>query len=169
MELLIFILLTILACLFWFGYWLGLRIFGYSIGGIALSVVFVVAALLLLPLWQGVWLPDIFSGQVRTLAATKLANKIEFRVVQYWNYEDFYTTELWLTLPDDRKSRLCLDADDSKTWQVPMSVDVANRTVCITLSGSRYKTVDWSADLDSPQPPEVHIRFHPEIYARWRH
>jgi hypothetical protein len=102
----------------------------------------VIAAVLFLPLCIGAWLPDVFSGRAHTLASTKLADGTDFRVTQYWG-GDFYTTDLWITLPDGRRDRQVLDGDDSKSWHVPVVVDPANRTVSITLSGNRQKKIKW--------------------------
>jgi hypothetical protein len=123
-------------------FWLGLRVFGRSWKGILLSLFVVLAAVFLLPLWAGAWLPDVFSGRTYTLAVTKLADGSDFRIVQYWG-GDFYTTELWITFPDGRRECQVLDGDDSKSWHLPMAVDPASRTVSVTLSGNRPKTIKW--------------------------
>jgi hypothetical protein len=60
----------------------------------------VITAVLLLPLGAGIWLPDVLSGRPYTIALHRLKDGSEFRVVQYWNHADFYTTELRHTFPD---------------------------------------------------------------------
>jgi len=53
-----------------------------------------------LPLVVGVWLPDLISAPERTLAEARVAGGDSFRVIQYWNRCDFYTTALIHTAPD---------------------------------------------------------------------
>lgn len=96
-----------------------------------------------LPLAFGVWLPDVLLDRTHTLTEQRLANGHSFRVIQYWNHGDFYNTELLHTKPDGTIETHVLDADDSKSWRVPLAVDKQHRTAIVTLSGGRVKKVGW--------------------------
>jgi len=99
--------------------------------------------LLCLPLLVGIWLPDVISAPHHTLAEQRLASGHSFRVVQYWNRVDFYSTELHITSPDGRTEVHTLDGDDSKSWRLPLVIDENLRTATVTLGGSRVKKVSW--------------------------
>ena len=101
------------------------------------------AALLGLPLLIGVWLPDVISAPERTLAQQRLASGHTFRVVQYWNHVDFYSTELRVTSPDGSSETHTLDGDDSKSWRLPLVIDEQRHTATVTLGGGRVRKVDW--------------------------
>jgi hypothetical protein len=103
----------------------------------------VLAALLLLPLLIGIWLPDVFYAQRHTLAEQKLPNGDTFRVIQYWNRGDFYNTELIHTSPAGAVQTFVLDYDDNKSWRLPLVVDPQEKTATVTLSGGRAKSVSW--------------------------
>lgn len=96
-----------------------------------------------LPLIIGVWLPDVISAPEHTLAEQRLASGHAFRVVQYWNHIDFYSTELRITLPDGSTETHTLDGDDSKSWRLPLVVDEQHHTATVTLGGGRVRKVDW--------------------------
>jgi hypothetical protein len=104
----------------------------FTIGSLA-----ILSAALLLPLGIGVWLPDVFTGRLHTLAAYDATNGYRFRVIQYWNNVDFYSTELHIISPDGKTEVRTLDGDDSKSWSVPVVVDETNRVVSVTLGGRR--------------------------------
>lgn len=91
----------------------------------------------------GVWPPDVVSLQTNTLATAKSPDGHVFRVFQYWNRVDFYSTELHVTGPDGRVVVHTLDGDDAKTWQVPILVDSNSRTVSVRLRDSREVAVKW--------------------------
>src|SRR5688572_29205736 len=110
---------------------------------ILLIVGLLFGAILGLPLLIGIWLPDVISAPQHTLAEQRLASGHTFRVVQYWNRSDFYNTELLHTSPNGTVETHLLDADDSKSWRVPLIVDEQGKTATITLSGGRVKKVDW--------------------------
>ncbi len=101
------------------------------------------ALLLLLPLALGIWLPDVMGNRKHTLASAALTNGYAFRVVQYWNHVDFYSTELHVTSRDGRTEVHTLDGDDSKSWRVPLVVTEQGRTATVILGGGRVKKVDW--------------------------
>jgi hypothetical protein len=100
-------------------------------------------ALFGLPLLIGVWLPDVISAPERTLAQQRLASGHTFRVVQYWNHVDFYSTELRVTSPDGSSENHTLDGDDSKSWRLPLVIDEQRHTATVTLGGGRVRKVDW--------------------------
>lgn len=109
-----------------------------------LTFLFVIAVIfLLMPLLMGVWLPDVAFARRHTLAATTLTNGYSFRVVQYWNRFDFYSTELQVTSPDGSTEVHTLDGDDSKSWRLRLVVDELRRTATVTLGGGRVREVDW--------------------------
>ena len=94
------------------------------------------------PFSAGVWLPDIFTfGSPRTLARVAGTSGLGYEVVQYWNYVDFYTTELRITSEGASTKAIELDGDDSKSWSVPLAVDERAGTATVTLSGDRTRTV----------------------------
>jgi hypothetical protein len=110
---------------------------------ILLIVGLLFGALFGLPLLIGVWLPDFISAPERTLAEQRLASGHAFRVVQYWNHVDFYSTELRVTSPDGSTETHTLDGDDSKSWQVPLAIDEQHHTATVTLGGGRVRKIDW--------------------------
>jgi hypothetical protein len=110
---------------------------------ILLTVAVVLGALFSLPMLIGVWLPDVISAQEHTLAEQRLASGYSFRVVQYWNRVDFYSTELRVTSPDGRTEVHTLDGDDSKSWRLPLTVDEQSHTATVMLGGGRERKVDW--------------------------
>jgi hypothetical protein len=109
----------------------------------SLLVGLVAAALLILPLRVGIWLPDVLVAPEKTLAEQKLSNGYSFRVVQYWNRSDFYTTQLRVTSPNGITETNTLDGDDSKSWRLPLVINQSTRTATVTLSGNRMRSVEW--------------------------
>jgi len=110
---------------------------------ILLIVGLLFGALFGLPLLIGVWLPDVISAPERTLAEQRLVSGHAFRVVQYWNHVDFYSTELRVTSPDGSTETHTLDGDDSKSWRLPLVIDEQHHTATVTLGGGRVRKVDW--------------------------
>ena len=102
-----------------------------------------VATAVYLPLCFHVWLPDVLFAPHRTLAATASPGGYAFRVVQYWNRCDFYSTELHVTPPNAPTEVFTLDGDDFKTWSVPLAVNEDTRVATVTLSGERTKSIQW--------------------------
>jgi hypothetical protein len=105
--------------------------------------VIIFAAISLLPLAVGVWLPDVFLSSPRTLASEETKNGYSFRVIQYWNHVDFYSTELHIISPDGTTAVHTLDGDDSKRWGVPLVVDASNRGVSVTLGRGVQAKERW--------------------------
>ncbi len=103
------------------------------------------AAVLVLPLSIGIWLPDIIDAPRDTIAKQHLPDGTTFRVVQYWNRVDFYSTRLQVAKPDGTEKIYLLDDDDSKSWHVPLTIDPAAGTAAVTLSGDRVKVVNWKS------------------------
>jgi hypothetical protein len=112
-------------------------------GKILLLVVLLISAVLLVPLAFGVWVPDVFSGRSHTIASLRLSDGSEFRVVQYWNHIDFYSTELQHIQPGGQHESWVLDGDDRKRWHIPISVDENARTVSVPHEGPNLKTIAW--------------------------
>ncbi|MCL4789670.1 MAG: hypothetical protein KJ070_23290, partial [Verrucomicrobia bacterium] len=110
---------------------------------ILLTVAVVLGALFSLPMLIGVWLPDVITAREHTLAEQRLASGYSFRVVQYWNRVDFYSTELRVTSPDGRTEVHTLDGDDSKSWRLPLTVDEQSHTATVMLGGGRERKVAW--------------------------
>ena len=110
---------------------------------ILLIVGVLVAAVFALPLLVGVWLPDVISASEHTLAEQRLASGHFFRVVQYWNHIDFYSTELRITSPDGSTEAHTLDGDDSKSWRLPLVIDEQRHTATVILGGGRVRKMDW--------------------------
>lgn len=110
-----------------------------------ISIVFgvIVTALWALGLLVGIWLPDVIFAPESSIAFAKTPAGHTFRVIQYWNRGDFYSTELVVAGPDGREQKYLLAADDSKSWKVPMSVDESNKVVIVTLGGGRLKKVSY--------------------------
>jgi len=101
------------------------------------------AALWLLGLSFGVWLPDVLLAPRAKLAQTNVASGHSFQVIQYWNRVDFYTTELHVVSPTGTATVHVLDGDDSKSWLVGLRVDETNRIVLVTLGGGRERKVRY--------------------------
>lgn len=113
---------------------------------IVLQIVAFVAGpvvLMLLPLFVGVWLPDVFVDRVYVLAEAKSSDGTQFRVEQFWNHGDFYTTNLLVTYPDGTVTSDTLDWDDAKRWSIPLVVDEKRRTVTIDLNGDWFVEKAW--------------------------
>ena len=111
------------------------RVWSIIIAGAALAF--------LLPLGWGAWLPDLLFAPRRTLAETTSPSGHSFRVIQYWNRSDFYSTELHVTSPNAPIEVRTLDGDDSKRWSIPLSIDETDRLATVTLSGSRSESIHW--------------------------
>jgi hypothetical protein len=114
-----------------------------SAARILLFFFLLVAAILILPLGVGVWSPDVLCGGSHTIASQRLGDGSEFRVVQYWNHVDFYTTELRRIFPDGHHESWVLDGDDRKRWRIPLTVDESARTVSVPQEGATSKTIKW--------------------------
>lgn len=96
-----------------------------------------------LPLLVGIWLPDVVSAPRRTLAEHRSTDGYSFRVIQFWNRIDFYSTHLHVTAPDGSTEVFVLDGDDRKSWHLPLVINEQNRTATVTLSGDRVRRVKW--------------------------
>ena len=101
-----------------------------------LVVTSLVCGAVALPLWMGVWIPD-FLGIESTLAKSQSSSGHTFRVVQRWNYSDFYTTTLEVTNPSGTSKSVVLNGDDPKLWRIPLIVDETARTVSAAYCGRR--------------------------------
>lgn len=109
--------------------------------GMAL-VALMAAIVLFVPLLIGVWIPDVISAPRNVLAELRRTNGETVRVIQYWNRCDFYSTELEYTGTNGVLARCTLDADDSKSWRVPVVVDWEMKKAKVTIGGGRLRVVD---------------------------
>jgi hypothetical protein len=106
-------------------------------------LVLAAGALLALPLLMGVWLPDVITANEHTLAEERLASGHVFRVVQFWNRVDFYSTELRVTKPDGTTENHTLDGDDSKRWRATLTLDELNHTAEIKWGNGGRIVTSW--------------------------
>ena len=108
------------------------------------AVVFAIVnvGILVAPLAVGIWLPDVISAPRKVLAEDRRANGELVRDIQYWNRVDFYNTELEYSGTNGVSTRCTLDADDSKSWRVPLVVDWEKKKAKVTLGGGRLRIVD---------------------------
>ena len=95
---------------------------------------FLIVGACLLPLTQGVWILDL-AGLPRRLADATGLDGSRFEVVQYWNYVDFYTTEVRTTTPDGNMSVKVLDRDAKRTREAAITLDESDRMVMLELDG----------------------------------
>ena len=102
-----------------------------------------VASALILPLAIGVWMPDVVFAKRQNIAHATTLSGDRFDVIQYWNRCDFYNTELIHTDVNGKLETYLLDADDSKSWSVPISVDDMKKQVTVVLGGNRPRIVDY--------------------------
>ena len=82
----------------------------------------------------GVWPPDIGSSKVAVLTSAESASGERFRVVQFWNGYDFYTTQVEHTAAGGKQHVAVIDGDDRKQWRCSSRVMEAERKFVITLS-----------------------------------
>ena len=108
---------------------------GWVVAGVSLVVAFYA------PLAIGVWIPD-FTGKSRIVAETVDSSGQRFQVIQFWNYVDFYTTELVVSKTDGTTSRKLIDGDSSKASRARITVDEAKRTATVEANGMAYPTVE---------------------------
>ena len=99
-------------------------------------------------------MPDVIYAKRHTIAEVVASDNNGFRVIQYWNRGDFYNTELLHSSPDGRTTRYVLDGDDSKSWRVPITVDVQKKEVSVILSGNRTTTIKYgdAEQIAAPLP-----------------
>ncbi|HEY1172770.1 MAG TPA: hypothetical protein VGH19_15490 [Verrucomicrobiae bacterium] len=109
----------------------------------AVRLAWTLAVLLGLGLLVGVWLPDIIFAPRMTLAKKTLADGTSFKVIQYWNRSDFYSTELHIKRIAGADEMVTLDGDDAKSWWVPLQVDEGARSVTVTLGIGRSSQVNY--------------------------
>ena len=82
----------------------------------------------------GVWPPDIGSGKRAVLASAESASGERFKVVQFWNGVDFYTTQVEHVSPDGIVDIAVIDGDDRKQWPCSAKVIESEKKLVITLS-----------------------------------
>lgn len=113
-------------------------VLGSIMGGILVA-----AMVLVISVAVGVWPPDIFTLKRHSLAEMTTKEGYHFRVVQYWNQIDFYSTEFHVTLSDGSLRAHTLDGDDSKKWRAMITVDEEKRTVAVSFPGSAERSFAW--------------------------
>lgn len=84
---------------------------------------------------------DLF-GRRRMLALQRTPDGHTFRVLQYWNGIDFYTTELQRQSPQGELTIVGLDADDDRREAVPLSVDERKHTASVQM-GKETVNIIW--------------------------
>lgn len=102
-----------------------------------------VGTLLALPPLLGVWLPDVITASEHTLAEARLASGHVFRVVQFWNRVDFYSTKLRITAPDGTTVNHTLDGDDRKRWRATLTLDELNHTAAVGWGSGLLRKITW--------------------------
>ncbi|HEX2853384.1 MAG TPA: hypothetical protein VHO24_09105 [Opitutaceae bacterium] len=118
-----------------------------------LACVAVPAAVLLLPLLIGIWLPDVFIDRTYVLAEAASSDGTQFRVEQFWNHTDFYTTNLQVIYPEGAVTTHPLDFDDDKSWSVPLVIDEKRRTVTIGIGENWFVEKAWDNRTPSYTEP----------------
>lgn len=109
---------------------------------ILLAIATLACAFLGLPVFFGIWMPDVIFSPQRTLAEQLLTNGHSYHVVQYWNGHS-YNTELLHILPDDTAETHELNNDDKKSWSASLVVDERRKAATVTWSHGRVKTITW--------------------------
>ena len=82
----------------------------------------------------GVWPPDIGSRKPALLATAESVSGERFKIVQFWNGVDFYTTQVEDIRPDGTVHIAVIDGDDRKQWPCSAKVIEAEKKLLITLS-----------------------------------
>ncbi len=111
--------------------WLGLT---------SVTIALLIAAVL--PLGYGVWLPDIFGPQ-HTLCSATSSSGHRVSIIQYWNHEDFYTTEARVTDPDGVTVITLLDGDDGKAWTATLHLDPSQTSATFTIPDGLTGRITW--------------------------
>jgi hypothetical protein len=116
---------------------------------ISIGLLFVVIAAATAWVSYFVWLPEIGSGKVSVLATAESANGERFRVVQFWNGYDFYTTQLEHIDAAGATKVAVIDGDDKKQWSCSLEIVEAEKKVIVTIpSGSkRLREYQWERKL----------------------
>lgn len=112
-------------------FWLIRRSHRFRMPHVLLSVCLLLGAAIWPFLW-GVWPPDIFTGRAVVLSSARSQDGHEFQVVQYWNYSDFYTTEIEDLAPNGELTIAQIDSDDKKQWSCALQVIEAERKVLVS-------------------------------------
>ena len=107
-----------------------------------LGIPLILASAICMPVASGVWVLD-FLGSTNELAKTSTASGHEIRVIQQWNYVDFYTTSVQITAPDGTVNETVIDGDDGKRWKATISINPASQIATIASPASPKKTVSW--------------------------
>ena len=110
-----------------------------------LAIAFLIlAAVFLLPLCVGVWVPDILFGKTRTIASASSDSGVKFELNQFWNNVDFYTTELRVIEPSGHENTILVDGDASKAWNAKLVIDEKKRIAyAVYVGGLRSQELSW--------------------------
>jgi hypothetical protein len=101
-------------------------------------IVLVGGAVLGLPGLIGIWLPDVATGNIVTVATAANARGDAFVITQQWS-SDFYKTWLTHSEPSGRVTKIMLDPDGPRIWRCSMHCDEDASTLNIPLFGSEIK------------------------------
>jgi hypothetical protein len=113
-----------------------------GIRGWVVSSLLVAFLSLSLPLGWGIWLPDIF-GTTHTLGSATTSSGHRISIVQYWNHQDFYTTEMRVTGPDGVTVTSVLDGDASKRWSATLELDPSQKSATLTYPDGLTGKLTW--------------------------
>ncbi len=94
-----------------------------------------------------VWPPDVITGRKIRLCSAHSKAGDRFEVSQYWNYEDFYTTELLHIRPDGREHKDVVDSDDNKEWSCSARV-LENEKLLLLAFSAKNTVVAYRWDTD---------------------
>jgi hypothetical protein len=104
-----------------------------------LGVVVCVIAWCCLYFWLGVWPPDIFSGKVSILASAKSNSGAQFRVVQFFNGYESYTTQLEQINVEGATDVVVIDGDAFKYWSCSIDVIENDEKLVVSFPSSGRK------------------------------
>ena len=139
---LIFFIPSLTVVILIFGYWHFIRRRPLGIRGRLISIALTFVLGLGIPVAYGVWLPDILGTQ-HTLCSASTSTGYQVSVVQYWNYADFYTTEIRVTDPDGLTSVTIIDGDASKSWSATIEIDSSQTCATYRIPSGRTGGVTW--------------------------
>lgn len=106
-----------------------------------ITIVLILACLIFVSRY--VWLPDVFSGNSKTITVRTNEFGHSFRVIQKWG-GDFYCTTLKHQLPNKEWRAVVLDPDGVKLWSCSIEFNQTNNTVRVVGRGSTLGWYDWN-------------------------
>jgi hypothetical protein len=84
-----------------------------------------------------VWPPDIISGRPTILGSVESQDGERFQVIQFWNHNDFYTTQLTHFRPDASTNIAVIDSDDRKEWSCSIRLIEEEKKVVVFLKSKK--------------------------------